>query len=90
MTKYGLTVDGKLLGYSTRGTGDSNFCGSTENTLGKEDYENVWLVDSPGTAAFVAEHSTDWYNAGHDTPKNPYVGKCKLVRVTLSVEEIEL
>ncbi len=69
--KYGLLYKGKVLGYNTQSNSDGQNCCETQYTLDNTE-ENEWLVDSKIQAEWVRNYSTEWYNAGYDTPTNPY------------------
>lgn len=68
----------KLMGVSTR-----NCCCETQYILDLYG-ENPWIVEDALTAAWVRENSTEWYNAGYETPTNEYDPE------ELEVVEIEL
>jgi hypothetical protein len=87
VVKYGLEVDGSLLGFTTQSNDGADCSVSVQYTLEPSKYsENLWLVETQGAAEFVANTSTDWFNAGYETPTNPFVGQCRVVKVTLTVE----
>jgi hypothetical protein len=88
--QYGLTVDGELLGYMSVANGpDAEFCVERAYSL-HSDEGQPWLVADLKTAQEVAATSTEWYNAGHDSPENQYVGRCKVARVTVTMVVEEL
>lgn len=88
--KYGLRMkqSGKILGFTVSSNEGGEFCG--ENTYELDELEdNMWLVDSEYQAAYVARYSTPWYNAGYETPKNPYkVEDLQVVKIEMMVEPI--
>lgn len=90
ITKYGLLLDGKLLGFSTsENSGDNE---SVTITYELDHFpNNVWLVDKAEHAEWVRLNNTEWYNAGYETPKNPYIpDKVKVAKVIQEIEEIEV
>lgn len=72
-----------LAGVSTRSNEGGECCCETQYIL--DDCSNIpWIVESALTAAWVRENSTEWYNAGYDTPTNEYDPE------SMEVVEIEL
>jgi len=69
--KYGLLYKGKILGYNIQSNSEGCDCCDNQYTLDDID-TNEWLVDSKVHAEWVRNYSTKWYNAGYDTPTNPY------------------
>jgi hypothetical protein len=48
--------------------------------------EPIWLVADITTAAYVRENSTPWYNAGYDTPTNPFEpAELRVVKIELKI-----
>ena len=95
MIMYGLRIKGKevLLKVSTQSNSDGEFCTDIQHILEDSTWEYpLWLVSSRETAEHVAKHSTDWYNAGYETPTWPRdwtaIGRRKAVE--LEVVEVEI
>lgn len=89
MTKYGIKYlpSGKLLGFSATSTGDAEFCVGVEFTLEKYSDGNVWMVNSREVAETVMGRKGDWFNAGYESPLNPYEpSELKVVEITFKVE----
>lgn len=81
MKKYGLRdkKTGEILSVWVSGDED----GGTEYHL--DSYSNgMWLVDRPEQAEYVRNFSTEWYNAGYDTPRHEFKAE------ELEVAEIEM
>ena len=72
MNKYGLRnkSNGKLIGYSTQSNAGGESC-RDEQYLLDTDQEKLWLVDEPEHAEWVRWNSTEWFNAGYETPTHP-------------------
>lgn len=71
MIMYGLRIKGKkdLLKVSTRSNSDGEFCCDTQFILEDSNWDYpIWLVNKRKQAEKVAKESTDWYNAGYETP----------------------
>ena len=86
MTWFGLLYNGKLLGFRYESNGDAEFANSTACVL--DDYgNNLWLVSSRFVADCAARTSIEWYNAGYESPENPYAGKVKVVEVKISLDK---
>ena len=88
MKKYGLRnkKTGELLGFETSSnTGD--FCVDVMFTL--SEYGEVWLVDDYETAHKVYNSSTEWYNAGFNSPTYDLkMSEYEIVKVNLIVEVV--
>ena len=71
--KYGLRVKktGELLKFITVSNDGADFCDSVSYYL-DVDGESEWLVDTPENAEYVRNVSTEWYNAGYETPKHSH------------------
>ena len=69
--KYGLLYKGKICGYTIQSNSEGRDCCDNQYEL-DETKTNEWLVDSKIQAEWVRNYSTKWYNAGYDTPTNPY------------------
>jgi len=86
-TKFGLTFDGKLLGYYV---GERTRAYTLRHDI---DY-NVYLVDTYEQAVFVRDNSTSFnespWDKKHLYTENPYVGKCKVAIVTTTVTFTEI
>jgi len=92
VVKYGLRnkKTGKLLKYSSESNQGRDFCTDVTYEL-CEWGTNDWLIDSKLTAAYVRENTTEWYNAGYDTPQNDFDKEdLQLVKVTITTEEEDL
>jgi hypothetical protein len=61
----------KIVGYETRSNSGGDCCCETQFILSANS-KLMWIVEDELNAAFVRMFSTEWYNAGHDTPTNPY------------------
>lgn len=75
MDLYGLKhiESGNMLCYTIESNGDAEFCGDFSYTLDEDEHSNkIWLVGSPQHAEFVKNVSTEWYNAGYNTPSHRY------------------
>jgi hypothetical protein len=73
----------QLVGVSTRSNAGGDCCCETQYLLDLSG-DTPWIVEDALTTAWVRENSTEWYNAGYDTPTNEYDP------ATLEVVEIEL
>jgi len=74
VVKYGLRLkkSGQILGYYNTSNQGSDFCGETSTRLSDLDGYPMWLVDKAYIAAYVRQFSTEWYNAGYETPQHSY------------------
>lgn len=82
--KFGLRQKstGKIVGYYTsQNSGD----GVELQHILEPGAEKFWLVDDPEQAEFVRLNSTEWYNAGYDTPTN-HIDTDDLEVVEINVE----
>jgi hypothetical protein len=72
-TGYGLLhkKSGKIVGYETQSNAGGYACCDTAHTLDANSHL-MWIVEDELNAAFVRMFSTEWYNAGYETPTNPY------------------
>jgi len=87
--KYGLRhiIHKELIGYSTHKSGGDGVeeihalvISSVWNS------KDIWYVDDPRYAEWVRLHSTEWYNANHDTPMNPFDSEdLEVVKINLSI-----
>lgn len=88
---YGLRhlKTGKLMSVSTRSNSGGDCCCETQYML--DDYsDSPWIVDNIVTAAYVRENSTEWYNAGYETPTNDYNAEdLEVVEIELVVKNVE-
>jgi site-specific DNA-adenine methylase len=88
---YGLLYkkSNKLLGFYTSSNSDGEDCCEEQFILDDDYAGRVWIVDNELTAGYVRMFSTEWYNAGYDTPTNPYKPEeLKVVKITISAEPI--
>jgi len=71
--KYGLRLKetGEVLGFYYESNSGLDFCGETTCNLSISD-DKMWLVDDKYQAEYVRNYSTEWYNAGYETPTNPF------------------
>ena len=71
--KYGLRVKktDKLVKFSSESNDGKDFCGDTTVRL-NEYGDQEWLVDDAYIAEYVRNFSTEWYNAGYETPRHGY------------------
>lgn len=73
---------GQLAGFTTSNNGDAEF--SVDVTYALCDCNGrIWVTASREVAESAASTNTDWYNAGFETPKNPYVGALRVVELGL-------
>jgi hypothetical protein len=72
-TGYGLLhkESGNIVGFDTSSNEGGDFCCSTQYSLNHSS-EHPWIVDDELTAAYVRRFSTEWYNAGYETPSHHY------------------
>jgi len=84
--RYGLRMDGKLLGFTSTSNSEGDFCVGVCYSL--DTYSNnVWLVQNRETAERAAVTDEHWFNADYDTPQNSYVDQgLEVVAVVLSVQ----
>jgi hypothetical protein len=90
--KYALKhkETGKLLGYSVTSNDGADFCSDTSYSLCHTNSEK-WYVDEPEHAEYVRRYSTEWYNAGYDTPNHHFEPEeLSVVKVVIEIEEEEL
>lgn len=90
--KYGLFHKGKnqLLGFTVQSNADGDCCCDMAYSL-DTDTDNEWLVDDALTAAYVRQYSTEWYNAGYDTPINRFEPEeLEVVKVTITTEVVDV
>lgn len=89
LTKYGILLeDGALLGMEVT-KGISGGCSEWSCCIAEIDYEletgyPPLLLDDKDTAESFAASKGDWCSF---SPYNRYVGKCRAVRITLTIEE---
>lgn len=87
MIRYGLLhiPSGKLLGVSTQAN-NSDFCVDVCFTL-DEYVKSPWLVEKAEEAAMVRKRKGDWFNAGYESPLNPFnPSDLKVVKVSIEFE----
>jgi len=83
--RYGLLYKGKLLGYYMVSNRDGDFCVDDQHILDEHSADKLCLVEEKNDAERAIVNDVQWYNAGHRTPSNPYVGKeLKVVKVEIS------
>jgi hypothetical protein len=83
---YGLLhkKSNSLLGVSIE-TDNSGESVGRIHTL-ENDREPLWIVEDKLTASYVRVNSTEWYNAGYDTPVNPFdPEELDVVKIELNV-----
>jgi hypothetical protein len=86
--KYGLRdkKTGKLMGFYTRANPEDCEGVSVTYNLSKNG-ETAWLVGTPEHAEYVRLNSTEWYNAGYETPENEYdPNELEVVKVEQTIE----
>lgn len=87
--KYGLRCKktGKILTYDMESNaGGSNCCGIMFR-LSEDTDSPTWLLDDPEEVDWVRRHSTEWYNAGYETPKHKFEpGELEVVKVATTTE----
>ena len=73
MKGYGLrNIKTKtLVGISTRSNADGECCYETQYLLDLSG-DIPWIVTDAINAEWVRKNSTEWYNAGYETPTNEY------------------
>lgn len=71
--KYALRhiASDNLLGFVTRSNDGQDFCGDVSYELVSYN-DNIWYAKTPEHAEWVRNNSTEWYNAGYDTPQHSY------------------
>ncbi len=75
----------KLMGLTTAAN-ESDFCNDVRFEL--DDWpDNVWVTTSLAKANYVAATSTPWFNAGHGSHVNPYVGELEVVELEVKNAE---
>lgn len=86
VVKYGLRNKGdkEVLSYYSTSNAGSDFCVENSFMLSFGGAK-MWLVDSPHQAEYVRQHSTPWYNAGYETPENPF-DDLEVVKITVGTE----
>lgn len=91
--KYGLREKktGKLVGLNARANSEDCDGVSVTYTLSKYADGGAWLVDEPEHAEYVRQNSTEWYNAGVDTPENDFEpNELEVVRVKQEVNLVKV
>ena len=93
--KFGLRhkETGKIVTYYTDSNGDADGC-ATQYILDKSsDDQELWFVDIAENAEWVRLNSTEWYNAGHDTPTH-YLKPDELevveINITIKAEPVDV
>jgi hypothetical protein len=84
MKLYGLYSKKKecLLGFTTTSNSDGDFCVGVAFELScYHGGDNLWTTPKKETAEDVAKSSTEWYNAGYESPEwnKNYLGKLEVV-----------
>ena len=94
LTRYGITLNGELLGVDADYNGDdAQVCNSATVVL-ETSSDNVWLIDTEVLAQSVIDYPTPWWNSSYTSPQLPrgYEKKkkseLKVVEVTLTVTEL--
>ena len=65
--------------FSNEGT---DYCDSVSFELNvAHGFGPVWAVFDRKVAENAANHSSEWYNAGYETPRNDYVGMLEVVEL---------
>ena len=78
-----------LVGVSTRSNEGGEFCGDVQYLLDLSG-DTPWIVEDALTAAWVRENSTEWYNAGYETPTNEYDPESmEVVAIEIHVKKVE-
>lgn len=81
---------GKLVGYCTSSNRDGEFCCDTQYILEIND-DNIWYVDSKEHAEWVRHNSTEWFNAGYDTPTHYFKSsELIVVEAIITTKDIEV
>lgn len=71
-TVFGLTHPTYgVLGIYTSSNSDGEFCCNVQHTL-STDEDSIWMTPTKEQAEKVAKTDTPWYNAGYDSPSNPF------------------
>lgn len=79
----------EIVGYYTSPNNGGDCCDNEYILSLGED--NKWYVDSPEHAEWVKQNSTEWYNAGYDTPNHNFkAADLAVVKVTIEIHEEEL
>ena len=87
--QYGLRVKktSELCTFYTTSNAGADFCNDTAYHLSTDDEEQLWLVDTYINAEYVRHNSTEWYNAGHDTPNHDYkLEELEVVEVIMTIQ----
>ena len=85
--KYALKYvkSNTLLGFNIQSNGDEDFCNDLQHSLDIHE-DNIWLVDKIEMAEYVKNNSTEWYNAGYNTPSHQFKpNELEVVKVTINV-----
>lgn len=88
-TGYGLRhiKSGKVVGYHTKSNSNGECCCEAQHILSEHD-DRVWIVDSKIIAGYVRMFSTEWYNAGYDTPSHSFKPEdLEVVEIKIVVSE---
>lgn len=85
MVRFGLREkkSGKVLGYSVVANDPDGYCGAVSYTL-EAGEDPIWLVDHIEDAEYVRRYSTEWFNAGYESPEHNFKPE------DLEVVEVEL
>jgi len=92
--KYGLRhiESGRLVTVYTRSNAGHDFCCDQEHILSDLPDKPVWGVDERWHADWVRRHSTEWFNAGYDTPSHRFnPDELEVVKITIiqTVETVD-
>ena len=83
---YGLEYEGKLLGFYVSACPNEDFA-DTEYHLDDAYNDRPWLTERLEVAQNVAvTKDRHWWENDYQNPANPYAGKCRVVKVTLTKE----
>ena len=89
MTYFGILhiPSGKLMSWASSSNEEGQFC--TDVSFELEKYgDPPWLVKTREEADFAITNSTEWFNAGYETPMNSYPSKdLKVVEINLTIAE---
>lgn len=87
--KYGLQHTNKeLIGYSIHEQSGGDGVEEIHSLVLSSDWDSkdFWYVDDPRYAEWVRLNSTEWYNANHETPINPFNSEdLTVVKITISI-----
>lgn len=73
----------KLVGFEVNSNSEGEFCAPNEFILTDWEDDPIWVVRSRQIAENAAKYSTQWFNAGFETPNNPFVGHLEVVELSI-------